>query len=74
MTPQEIAKGIDSLRWSNIQCDDPAEGAKLNVLRDELNKLPFEKQIDILFMIIEAQNLPDDFLNEHRIMHEFNYL
>jgi hypothetical protein len=71
MTKQEIAKHLDNLNWGKIQCDSPDEGYKLEFLIEELNKLPREEATNILLAVIEAQNLPDDFMGENRVMHEF---
>lgn len=74
MTKQDIAKRIDKLNWSNIQCDYPADGTYYEILREELMKLEKEEIMNVLFAVIEAQNLPDDFMGENRTMHEFKYL
>lgn len=74
MTKQEIAKAIDKLNWGNIQCDNPADGAQLAYLNDRLMELEKQDAIDVLIAVIEAQNLPNDFMGEDRIMHEFEHL
>ena len=72
MTKQEIAKHIDKLNWANIQCDDSADGEQLIYLRDRLMELPQEEALDVLFAVIEAQNLPNDFMGG--VMHQFRFL
>ncbi len=71
---QELAKSIDKLNWHNIQCDNPADCEAYNSLFDSLLLLEKEEVIKILFSVLEAQNLPDDFLGEDRIMHKFENL
>lgn len=74
MTKQEIAKNIDKLNWCNIQSDNPADGAQYEFLFDELMKMEKEEAIRLLFAVMEAQNLPNDFMDEPGIMHEFRRL
>lgn len=74
MTRQEIAKAIDSLNWADIQSDDPCEGEAYIFLHEQLMKLDKEKALNVLWAVIEAQNLPDDFMGEDRTMHNFNNL
>lgn len=74
MNKQEIAKHIDKLNWTNIQGDNPDDGTQLEFLKEELMKFEKEEAIDLLFAVIEAQNLPNDFMGENRSMHEFKYL
>lgn len=74
MTKQELAKAVDQLNWANIQCDNPADGFALEFLTEELIKLEKQEAIDVLLAVIEAQNLPDDFMGKNRIMHEFENL
>jgi len=74
MTKQELAKHIDNLKWCNIQCDCPEDGFALEFAKERLMELEKGEAIDLLFAVLEAQNLPHDFMGENRIMHEFRFL
>lgn len=74
MTKQELAKQIDQLDWEAIQGDDQYANDTAKYLVDELLKLTSKEAIVLLFAVIEAKSLPDDFMGEDRIMHRFENL
>lgn len=74
LTNQELAKAINKLNWGGIQMDTPEDGSALVMLKEELMKRDKEKAVDILFAVLEAQNLPDDFMGKDKIMYNFDNL
>lgn len=70
----ELAKRIAGLNWANIQCDSPDDGMQLTWIKEQLLKYDKEAAIEILLHVIEAQQLPDDFMGENKTMYEFKNL
>ena len=74
MNKQDLAKHIDKINWAAVQADSPAEGAAFEFLFNQVMELDKEDAVRLLFKVIEAQNLPYDFMGDPGVMHRFEFL